>query len=239
LPEALFRRVAAIVAERLGEPAELSADCRCSGPPEGEPDPFTTARADFGFLCAPSYLRLGDSVRLVGACPVFADPRLAGRAAYFSDVIARRDRDVVLGHARWGYNDLYSQSGYFNVRDWLQGSDREHFVATARCSGSHLASIDGIVRGELDVAAIDSNVLWLRLRSEPELAERIRVIASIGPLAVQPIVARASLPLDVVRAARDALLGATGLERFGVVRFAPVDHEDYSASSAELLRAAG
>jgi phosphonate transport system substrate-binding protein len=241
IPEALFVAVATLVARRLGTEAELVVDRRRSGPPLGEPDPFASERFDFGFLCAPSYLRLHGTVKLVGACPVFGDPRLEGRAAYFSDVIVAASRDNPdLGRARWAYNDPYSLSGYLNVLGWLDAPEREHFLATARCSGSHLTSIDWVVRGEVDAAAIDSNVLWLRLREDPTLAERIRVVESIGPCPVQPIVARATLDGAQIRAAREALLSASGFERFGVKRFVPVEHADYAEGAhSELLLAAG
>jgi phosphonate transport system substrate-binding protein len=240
IPEALFARVTEIVAARLGEEAELRVDARSSGPPLDEPDPFASGQADFGFLCAPSYLRLASSLRLVGASPVFGDPRLAGRPVYFSDVIASRSSpELDPARARWAFNDAYSLSGYLNVLGRLDVRARDHYRATARCSGSHLKSIEWVASGVVDLAAIDSNVLWLRLRAQSELAQRIRVVDSIGPCAVQPIVARATLPQAIVEDARDALLAASGLESLGVVRFAPVGHADYAEdpSSKLLLRA--
>ncbi len=229
LPEELFGAIAALVAERLQARVELAVDSRRSGPPVEEPNPFETGRFDFGFMCAPSYSRLASSIRLVGACPVFDDPRLAGRPAYFSDVIARRAGALPdPAKARWAYNDQDSLSGYYNALEWLDAPARAHFHATARCSGSHLASIEAVVEGEVDQAAIDSNVLGRVLQARPELADRIRIVHSIGPCPVQPLVARATLPSGLVSRAREALLEARGLERFGVTCFAPVSEDDYA-----------
>ena len=81
----------------------------------------------------------------------------------------------------WAYNDLCSLSGYYNLLKKLaeMGEDGG-FFARVCCSGSHLESLEMICRGDAHAAAIDSNVLRSKLKSSPELWERLRVIESWG-----------------------------------------------------------
>src|ERR1700737_2837581 len=123
LPEGLFDAVATRIAEGTGRATSLRFVTRTSAPPRGESDPFSSGEADIGFLCAPGYLWMTElqlpAVRLVAAAPVFDDPRIEGRPAYFSDVIvaqespARRFEDL-RGRA-WAFNDPCSWSGYLNL----------------------------------------------------------------------------------------------------------------------------
>ena len=46
------------------------------------------------------------------------------------------------------------------------------------CSESHSNSMKMVANGEVDAAAIDSNVLRIWLESSPDLGERLRVIES-------------------------------------------------------------
>jgi len=162
-------------------------------------------------------------IELVPAAPVFLEPRTAGRPVYFSDVI------VHPGVA----------SASFEERNLLArlralGEDR-HFLRTARRSGSHLRSVELTARGEVDGAAVDSNVLALLRRRDPLLCERVRVVASWGPYAVQPIVVRGGTAIARILLAmgREPAVRAA-LAAFGVGGFAPTSRAAYEADLAAL-----
>jgi len=107
------------------------------------------------------------------------------------------------------------------------GAD-EGFFGRVFCSGSHLNSIAAVVRGEADAAAIDSNVLNMRLKELPELREKVRVIESWGPFPIQPVVVRSALPEELKKRLRASLLRlAARAPEFGLQRFVPVTVEDY------------
>jgi len=248
LPLALFELVARHLARVLGVGTRVASDETRSAPGPLGPDPFAADEADVGFLCAPGYLWLAakapPSVELVEAALVFDDPRNGGRPAYFADVIvaersaARSLAD--LAGARWVYNDPCSLSGYFSVLARLTalGLDARHF-ATARAIGSHHAALAAVEAGAADVAAIDSNTLRAVRRSGG--ARGVRVLESLGPYPVQPIVVRAGLDAAVKRVLAPALLAMhkspgmrAGLEAHGVRRFAPVSDADYASERALL-----
>lgn len=110
------------------------------------------------------------------------------------------------------------------------------------CSGSHLNSLEAVLRGEADAAAIDSNVLMMKLREAPALGERLRVIETWGPFPIQPVVVRSALPTQLKARLRTAFLAAnedgrtrSTLKAYGLSRFVAVGQEDYSLDSHEDL----
>jgi phosphonate transport system substrate-binding protein len=237
------------VVEALGEALEmrttLQVDPRRSGPLGDHRDPFAAGEVDLAFLCAPSYLWLRDrrppSVELVPAAPIYDDPRGGGRPVYFSELVTcrpgARGLDDLRG-ATWAYNDTSSLSGYSSVLGRL-GAEGEAFFGDVRCAGSHLRSLELVQRGEVDVAAIDSHVLALQRLRRPEL-RGLRVLESLGPFPVQPVVARRGLPRAFLARVTETLLGLTGdprLTAHGVRGFAPVDAAHYDGARS-VCRAA-
>ena len=114
------------------------------------------------------------------------------------------------------------------------------FLGRTSCSGYYLNSMEVVAGAEVEAAIIDSNVLRLRLRSAPELRERLRVIETWGPFPIQPAVLRSNLHPALKNRLRAALLTIgeavpPALAGFGLERFAPVTYEHY-ASEEDALR---
>ena len=243
IPRALFEGVVDHCRRRLGHKgASLRVETRVSGPERGTADPFSRGEADVGFVCSPSYLwlreRAPSPVELLGLAPVFGSGRNGDRPVYFCDVISARGNDISgfadLRGRSWAYNDACSLSGYYGLLRRLDemGEDPRFFGEVLH-SGSHLDSIRMVADREADAATIDSNVLWIRLKESPELADLVRVIDSWGPFPVQPVVVRSGLDPALKEALRDAFLdldvhAVPALAEFGFRRFAPVTDEDYA-----------
>ena len=119
---------------------------------------------------------------------------------YFSDVVVRRDsvyqsfRD--LRGATWAYNEPRSHSGFNVVRAHLADiGEFDGFFAAAVESGAHANSLQMILSGAVDGAAIDSTVLeWVGSQRD-DLADAIRVIETIGPSPIPPWVISVRLRL--------------------------------------------
>lgn len=247
LPLELFERVARHVSSVTGMDVELTSEEATSGPPPGEPDPFSTGRADLGFVCAPSLLWLMEQtpapVELLAAAMVPLDPRAGGRPpVYFSDVIVQRDSPVRsfagLRSGVWAYNDSCSLSGWYNLlRTLVALGEDGTFFRHIEHAGSHLGSIRRVAEGSADAAAIDSNVLALALARDPGLARRVRVLESWGPHPIQPVVVRASLPSALKRTLTTALLTMRDprLAACGISGFASVGAADYESERRALL----
>ena len=251
IPRTFFEAVVEHVRQALGQRASLSLETRVSGPMRGTEDPFSRGEADVGFMCAPSFFWLRESedppVELLPAAPVFRDGRAPGEPVYFSELVVRRDDPAEsfldLRGRSWAYNDPCSLSGYYNLLKKLAEIGEDvRFFSRARCSGSHLKSMEMVVRGEVDAAIIDSNVLRIKLRSAPEFGERLRVIETWGPFPIQPIVLRRGLHPNLGEGLRATLLAIgenspvpPALADFGLERFVPVTYEHYAAES-DVLR---
>ena len=252
IPRTLFEALADHVQRALGcRRVALRVETRASGPQKGGECSSFAEEADVAFMCAPSFVWLRElrppPVELLGVLPVFDDKRNLGRPVYFCDVVVRNDAPIrafsELEGGSWAYNDACSLSGYYSLLNKLaeSGAD-ENFFDNIFCSGSHLNSIEAIVRGEADAAAIDSNVLRIRLREAPALRERLRVIESWGPYPVQPVVVSSALHPKPKQRLRAAFLSTEQnqrtrrtLKQFGLSRFVTVGQEDYSLDAHKNL----
>lgn len=250
IPRAFYEAAVEHAGRMLAQRVSLTTETQVSGPVRGGEDPFSKGEADVGFMCAPSFLWLREMeeppVELAGAAPVFRDERAPGRPVYFSEVVVNRDRPISsfdrLRGRSMAYNDPCSLSGYYNLLKKLAeiGEDRSFFSRIV-CSRSHLNSLKMVAAGEVDAAAIDSNVLRIALQSDPELGGRLRVIESLGPFPIQPVVFRSALRTELKDILRDALLGidsrlhTPGLSEFGLERFVPISYEHY-AEEERVLR---
>lgn len=246
LPVEFFEAVVEDVRRALRIRASLSVASRFSGPPRGGDDLFSRGEADIGFMCAPPFLWLRELARppveLVGAAPVFRDKRALGEPVYFSEVIVNSrsdpERPSDLRGCVWAYNDPCSLSGYYNVLKKLADGG-EAYSGRMVCSGSHLESLNMVARGEVDAAAVDSNVLRIRLARKPRLRERLRVIETWGPFPIQPVVVRTNLPPKLKEDLLAALLSigpetSSVLSELGLEGFAPVSLEHYAAEEKAL-----
>jgi phosphonate transport system substrate-binding protein len=249
LPLGLFELIARV----LGPDTELICDDRASGPVPGVLDPFTADLADVGFMCAPPFLRLRRSavtspLDLLGIAPVFDDPRCGGRPMYMADVVVRAS-DAASGvddlrGATLGVNDPSSLSGLTALQLHLaERGDDLSFFGRVVVTGSHDDSLDALERGEIDVASIDSTTLRARRRSGVHAARSVRVVASLGPHPVQPVVVRSGLDASHRQHVVETLQGLAAtddgrrsLGRYDCLGFEPIDPREYDLLDVRLAR---
>jgi phosphonate transport system substrate-binding protein len=185
----------------LGRPTELRA-----GGHYGElADPPEVA-----FLCGLPYVEHARRVEPVAA-PVLRGARYGGRPVYFSDVIVRRDSPfrsfADLRGQSWSFNEPHSQSGYGITRHHLlRLGETDGYFGRVVEAGFHERSIRLVCSGAVAASAVDSQVLAVALRDRPELAAGLRVIASLGPSPIQPVVVARRLPAALKEDVRAVLL---------------------------------
>lgn len=230
----VYQAIADYVGEQLGVAVELAVGTSF--------DDFAADRIDVGFICGLPYVQLmrqnPPPVDLIAA-PTVQGRRYQGRPIYFSDVVVPKDSDVQrfgdLRGCTWAYNDPDSHSGYNVVRHRLVEIGRPHdFFGRVVQSGFHQRSLRMVIAGEADATAIDSQVLAVELRDHPELAAQIRLVDSIGPSTIQPVVASHRLSPELQADIRSALLaiGDDPIARqrldLGLFqRFATISDSDY------------
>ena len=252
IPQAFFEALVDHLQRSLGrEKVSLRIETRVSGPRKGYECSSFGDKVDVAFMCAPSFIWLRrlrpPPAELLGVAPVFDDARSAGRPVYFCDVIVRDDAPFHtfsdLRGSAWAYNDKSSLSGYYGLLDKLAASGKdENFFGSVTCSGSHLNSIQAVLQGQADAAAIDSNVLRIRLRETPTLRNTLRVIESWGPYPIQPIVVNSNLHPNLKDQLRAAFFATNNndrtrriLQRFGLSHFVTVDHKIYNLDAYQNL----
>lgn len=247
IPLGLYEVIGDYLAACLDIDVCVESDTSRSGPGPGATNPFADGTADVGFVCAPSYVWMAErtppSVVLAGVAPVHDDPRNGGRAEYFSELVVRADDPArsfeQLAGRRFAYNDPTSLSGYHCVLDKLASAGKDaRFFSEVVQSGSHARSLELLSTGEVDLAAIDANALSY-FHSFGE-GEGVRVLETLGPHPVQPVVVRATLEASQRRAIAEAFLdmhyasGGEPLRRFSVKRFVSVDDSHYAGVRSRL-----
>jgi phosphonate transport system substrate-binding protein len=208
-------------------------------------------KAEIGIICGLLYIHKTTWLDLLAA-PVMRAARYQRRPIYFSDIVVPHDSRFQsfadLRGARWLYNDRGSFSGYAVLRAHLAAlGESGDFCGRIWESGGHLRSLALVGAGAADAAAIDSTVLEFELKRRPELASQIRVVATIGPHPIPPVVVAKHMPAELMRRLRAALLQmhedvqgseilADGLiERFVAVRDCDYNQLRLTARSAEQV----
>ena len=211
-------------------------------------------QAHLGLVCGLQYVYSVERDEQPGvellAAPVMSGQRYDGRPIYFSDVVVGQEHAAgcfeELAGARYTFNERTSQSGYGVVRYALaQRGHSSRFFSSVSESGAHQRSLQWIATGVVDASAIDSTVFETELRRWPELRSRVKVLATLGPSPIPPLVVSRLLAPQLIADMRDALLTMRGSARGRAVlaqgameRFVPVDDRDYEPIRAMQRMAA-
>lgn len=201
-------------------------------------------RLDIAFICGLPFIQLNrvfpGQLKAIVA-PVMQGERYRDRPVYFSDIIVNTDSSLTtfddLAGKTLCYNDPGSNSGYNLVRQKLiQAGYPSSFFGNTIQSGSHQLSIRLVVDSLADCSAIDSTVLEQELQDSPELSDRLRVIESIGPCPIPPVVASRRLGSAFIEKMQSVLLQPDkelqlAMNQAHVRGYVAVQSEDYAPIS--------
>lgn len=246
LHDPFVRDLASILSDQLALPVQLISNASWS---EREAR-FDAGEIDMGWICGAPYIqKKARGIPLLPlAAPVMLHPRYHDRPIYFSDVVVRADTEFQtfddLRGARWGYNEPHSHSGYHIVRAFLaERGWYRHFFKSVIASGDHQTSVAMILEGTLDASAIDSTVLEMLFTLDATIAPRLRIIQTLGPSPMPPLVIGAHIP-SILRLRIQSILiqldktkqGAELLARTQMSRLTAVQDADYDTIRAMLVR---
>lgn len=244
----VYEHIVAYVGRRLGRPTTLIVGTSFAA--------FESGEIDAGFICGWPYVELTrhrdcspqPAVELLAA-PVLQGARYGNRPIYFSDVIVQSDSAcetfLDLRGCAWAYNDRDSHSGYNLTRYTLVrlGETRGFFGRVVE-AGFHQEAIRLVANGVVDAAAIDSQVLAIELRDHPQLQSQVRIIDTLGPSTIQPVVAARRLPSPLKDALREAFLTMDGdptmravFDAGFIARFVPISDATYDDIRAMVAAA--
>jgi phosphonate transport system substrate-binding protein len=236
---AFYANLAAYLSRALDRPVHLDEEPAW----EVREQRLIRGQAHVGLVCGLQYVRSRDRGDEPGlellAAPVMRGRRYGLQPVYFSDVIvsagysARTFED--LSGARFAFNERTSHSGYGVVRHALaaRGYTTGFFHSIVE-SGAHQRSLSLITSGEVDASAIDSTVLETEFLRTPALETQVRVVSTLGPSPIPPLVVsrvlspglRNDLRRIVLQMHRDPE-GSQVLSRGRVHRYVQVDDSDY------------
>ncbi|MBI3976734.1 MAG: phosphate/phosphite/phosphonate ABC transporter substrate-binding protein [Chloroflexi bacterium] len=229
-----YQELIASIGRRSGRPAEL-----IQRPTYGEINALVrSGQADLAFVCTLAYV---EGQREFGM-ELLAAPVVRGRAEYSSYVIVpsgspARSLEDLRGTA-FAFSDPLSNTGrYAPTYELLRsGQSPETFFRRVIYTYSHDNSIRAVADRLVDGAAVDSLVYESAVERKPELGQRLRVIARIGPYPTPPVVVNPALPPDQKAALRAILLGLHEdpegqriLAELGIDRFVPLDDRAYDS----------
>ncbi len=196
---------------------------------------------DVAWICGAPYVqrqRRGAGLELLAA-PVWRGDRYGGEAIYFSDVVVHRDSPLQtfeeLRGSAWAYNEPNSLSGYAVMLARLaEARETAAFFGRRVNAGSHSEALNMVLAGQVDCAAIDTTVLDLRQRQQPDVANRLRIVETLGPNPMPPwVVGTHVAPADRAALRRTLLQmhetvgGQAVLAELPISRFAPMQDRDY------------
>jgi len=196
---------------------------------------------DGGFVCGLPYVLLnekGSSVDLAIA-PVMRSPRYGGKPVYYSDLIVPKDSPYKtfedLKGKIFAYNEELSNSGYNMPRFFfLEKKIPKGFFSEMIRTGSHEESIRYVADKNADFSFVDSLVLEYELHVNSKYAKEVRVIHSLGPAGIPPLVFSKKMDKNIKKAITDALSkmhedaeGKKILEKALVLRLDLVDDSNY------------
>jgi phosphonate transport system substrate-binding protein len=230
----VYEYICEYVGERTGHPTQLE---------EGHSlDEFADGQAHVGFVCGlPYYLatRRNDPPAELLAAPVLHPKRYQGKPCYFSDIVVRRVSPFAsfndLEGCTWGYNEHTSHSGWNIVCYSLltRSKTLAHFGKLVK-TGSHLQSLEMVLQGDIDAAAIDSHVLDLLRVRFPTLDTQLRVIDTLGPSGIPPVVVSRNVSAFLKQELQHVLMemhhdlrAAEALRQGLIAKFVPVTNDHY------------
>lgn len=229
-----YEYIARYIGEKVGYPTMLIAGQSF--------EEFTAGQVDVCFICGLPYVQLADApdsnIELLGA-PVLLGERYGHRPVYFSDVIVRSDSPYAsfddLAGCVWAYNQVGSHSGYNLVcYNLFERGKTPHYFGSMVEAGSHQRSLQMVLAGQADATAIDSHVLDVLLLQDRELGSQLRVVATLGPSSIPPVVVAKNLDSNLKYRMREALISmhcdpdvARSLQEGRIERFTPVSDADY------------
>jgi ABC-type phosphate/phosphonate transport system substrate-binding protein len=195
--------------------ARANVRCEIIDYPPPQPLSALWAREDLGcaFMCGYPLARTTPAP-VVLAAPIPTPARYGGAPVYWTDVIVRADSTInrltdIFG-LRFAFTNEDSQSGYQAPREFLapyakaQGS--RLFATTVGPLVTPRRMIEAVLDGSADAGPLDSYAHDLIRAHEPDLAARLRTIASTASTPIPPLVAAPNVARDDAQRLREALL---------------------------------
>ena len=207
---------------------------------------LVTGKIDAALVCTGGYLDLVQHAP--GSVEVLAVPVIGGQTTYRSLLIvpasSRASSPQDLGGKRFAFTDELSFSGHMYPVQLLANMRAPHFFGSTLFTRSHDRSIEAVVQGVVDGAAVDSLVYEALTARDRRIAMGTRVIHRSPPFGLMPVVASTRMSREARDRLRAILLdlhrdppSAAALREVRIERFATPEPGMYDAAAAVAERA--
>jgi len=167
-----------------------------------------------GWTCGAPYVQDSDSTgQQLVSVPLFNN-----KPTYHSLILSRRNRpEKELADFKGGilaYSDARSNSGFLSPKYALhkKGIDMNKHFRLLLNAGNHEGSIEALISGLADVAAIDEYVWLAYLRKNPGANKILHELERMGPFPFTPIVSGNKVNTETVSKLSSALLNMSNDE---------------------------
>ncbi|MCL1592949.1 MAG: phosphate/phosphite/phosphonate ABC transporter substrate-binding protein [Actinomycetia bacterium] len=238
-----YEDLATYLGEQLGRPTQLIQRRTYAE----VNDLIEANEVDLAFVCTSAYVD-GHERSIMDLLVV---PEIAGETVYRSAIIVPSSSTATslteLRDASFAFTDPMSNTGrvYPTFALLQEGEDPEHFFSETIFTYGHDRSIEAVAARVVDGAAVDELVLVNMLKSDPGLADRIRVVDLSPDFGIPPVVVPSGTPASFRNAFTELLLGLEDapngphiLSDLGIDRFVLGDDGDYD-SVRSMIDAAG
>lgn len=232
-----YRELLRYIGERIGRPVEL-VDRHSYAEIN---DLLRLGDIDVAFVCGGPYVEAQAAFGL----ELVAAPQAYGQTVYYSYIIVGADAPARslkdLRGKTFAFADPASNSGALVPTHMLaqMGETPEGFFESVVYTYAHDKSIQAVAQGIVDGAAVDHLIWEYTRRTDPELANKTKVIAKSAAFGIPPVVARPGLDPRLKDHIRQVLLeahedpeGHSILERMMIDRFVPIGDEAYDSIRA-------
>jgi phosphonate transport system substrate-binding protein len=229
---ASYSDLAAYFADRLGRPVEVVQRRTY----EEINDLVASNAVDIAFVCTSAYVAGHDA----GEMDLLVIPEIGGETVYRSVIIVpAASAAMTIEDLRGGvfaFTDPMSHTGrvYPTYALLKRGETPEEFFEETIFTYGHDRSIDAVIAGVVDGAAVDDLVLAHVIAADPSVAEKIRVIDTSPAFGIPPVVVPSGTPASVrtlfeelLRGLVDDPAGPSILSTLGVDRFVFGEDSDY------------
>lgn len=185
------------------------------------------ARDDLGLamMCGLPYSQRAVRPTLVAAV-VPSPPRFGGQAVYHTDIVVPVDSP----HQR--LEDSFGGTVGYTLADSMSGgvAFRHHLAPYRAQRGQRLYAravgglvnargvIEALADGRIDIGPLDSYYHALLRLNDPELAAKVRTVASTEAMPMPPLVATIALDAETLQRLRQALQEATQADELAALR---------------------
>jgi len=141
-----------------------------------------------------------------------AVPQVRGEPTYSSLVLVPRSSPAAslmdLRNKRFASGDIMSTTGWLFPALWLmqKGEDPNTFFSEHMLSGSHDRSLQAVINGYVDGAAVHSLVYHMMASQDPSIMEKVKILHQSPPFGIPPVVGHPDMDSNLKKQIQSVLL---------------------------------